>query len=347
MEEWKTAKSTDLVEVARKIGFTLVKKGRGYSTKEIDSLMIYDRSTWNRFSGRLENGISGGSQVDFLMAFCNMDRDEAVMWLLDFAGSHERNSILPNTTTAKHTLKDKSQTDEKDKKLILPQRAADDRRLYGYLIKKRGISRETVDYFINKQLIYESLINHNIIFLGKDKEGSNRSASQRGTFDYLNTAFKGDVEGSDKIFGFHLSNIESTEISIFEGGIDLMSYYELLNDIKPLEHLLALGMLHDAPLFRYLKDYPDIKTILLCLDNDQAGRDACQHIKEKYETLGYQIINHQAPKEYKDYNEFLLAVKEDYTLLKKWWLFFSEAKKQQDMNVEDIFINSCSQKSKR
>lgn len=43
----------------------------------------------------------------------------------------------------------------------------------------------------------------------------------------------------------------------------------------------------------------------MSVDNDQAGIIACQRIKEKYEALGYHIINHQVPKEYKDYHGYL------------------------------------------
>ena len=47
----------------------------------MDSVMIFNRSSWCRFS----QGV-GGSTIDFLEYFRNMDFVEAVKYLLEFAG---------------------------------------------------------------------------------------------------------------------------------------------------------------------------------------------------------------------------------------------------------------------
>lgn len=71
--------------------------------------------------------------------------------------------------------------------------------------------------------------------------------------------------------------------------------------------LLALGMVADVPLDRYLKDYPAIRRISFCLDNDEPGQKAEQQMMEKYKELGYSVTGGIVPSEYKDVNEWLKA----------------------------------------
>ena len=52
----------------------------------MDSIRIYNRSHWYRWSRQFDKGNNGGSQIDFLRVFCGMSVKEAVFWLLDFAG---------------------------------------------------------------------------------------------------------------------------------------------------------------------------------------------------------------------------------------------------------------------
>ena len=185
-------------------------------------------------------------------------------------------------------------------------------RLKGYLTKNRMISEKTVDKFIDLGLIYESTPYHNIVFIGKDSDGTVRFASLRGTYDGKGKAFKCDVRGNDKHYGFHLSADNSDTIRVFEGAIDLMSFYDATG--LDSDHLLALGMTADVPLERYLSDHPDIKKIYLNLDNDNPGIEAATRIEMKYETLGYTVKNLGSPKGYKDYNEWLVATKRRQSL---------------------------------
>ena len=85
-EELAVAKSVDLCDVASSLGYTVKRVGRYYTIKEMDSIRIYNRSHWFRWSRQFEKGHNGGSQIDFLRVFCGMTVKEAVFWLLDFAG---------------------------------------------------------------------------------------------------------------------------------------------------------------------------------------------------------------------------------------------------------------------
>jgi hypothetical protein len=65
-EELAIAKSVDLTAVASRLGYTVERVGRYHTLKEMDSIRIYDRSHWFRWSRRYEKGENGGSQIDFL-----------------------------------------------------------------------------------------------------------------------------------------------------------------------------------------------------------------------------------------------------------------------------------------
>ena len=85
-EELAIAKSVDLCAVAESLGYTVKRIGKYHTLKEMDSIRIYDRSHWYRWSRQFDKGNNGGSQIDFLRVFGGMSVKEAVFWLLDFAG---------------------------------------------------------------------------------------------------------------------------------------------------------------------------------------------------------------------------------------------------------------------
>ncbi|RJP58063.1 MAG: hypothetical protein C4541_08515, partial [Candidatus Auribacter fodinae] len=134
--------------------------------------------------------------------------------------------------------------------------------------------------------------------------GSLRFASIRST-NTSSKAFRCDVANSDKSYSFCIEG-SSQKLYIFESPIDLMSYLTfcrlcITSEFK--DHMVSLGGLSDKALERYLKDYPSITQITLCLDNDEAGRFASEQIKNKYH-LNYEISRH-IPKA-KDWNEDLI-----------------------------------------
>lgn len=301
-EELRIAKSVDLTEVAASLGYTVKKIGKYHTLKEMDSIRIYDRSHWFRWSRQFERGNNGGSQIDFLRVFEGMSVKDAVFWLLDFAG-YKR---IPEGREIKLNHQVEVKPIEK-KEFILPVPANSNAYLYSYLNHERGISRAVIDYFVSHSLIYESRDYHNIVFKGNDKEGKTRFASMRGVFDKNGKSFKCDVAGNDKNYGFNTVNTESSELVVFEAAIDLMSYVDILSDYE--SNKLALGMVSDAPLETFLRENPQITSIRFCLDNDKAGRDATETLMKKYADRGYEVEDLPAPGGYKDYNEWLVATK--------------------------------------
>lgn len=303
-EELWIAKSVDLCEVAAGLGYTVKKIGRYHTLKEMDSIRIYDRKSWYRWSLAMEVGNNGGSQIDFLMAFAGMNIKEAVFWLLDFAGYQRDTQSGEKTVTRTNRLKHITLNKVEEKKeFVLPIPSGSNSFLYAYLTEDRCIDKRVVDFFIEKNFIYESRGYHNIVFKGNDKNGVTRFASQRGVFDKSGKPFKCDVAGNDKNYGFNVVNEGSYELYVFEAAIDLMSYMDLYDDFE--SNKIALGMLHDAPIKTFLEEHPHITTIKFCLDNDGPGRNATEKFLEKYRGLGYDVEDFSPPSGYKDYNEWL------------------------------------------
>lgn len=309
-EELAIAKSVDLTAVATNLGYTVKRVGRYHTLKEMDSVRIYDKSHWFRWSRQYEKGSNGGSQIDFLRVFSGMEVKEAVFWLLDFAG-YRRMQEDSRITELKYRVEPES---PKVKDFVLPLPARDNSYLYSYLREERGLSDQVINYFIDKNLIYESRYYHNLIFKGNDKNGMTRFASMRGVFDREGSSFKCDVAGNDKNYGFNVTNAESSELMVFEAAIDLMSYTDIFSDFET--NKLALGMLSDAPLTTFLTENPQISSIRFCLDNDEPGRKASLELCEKYYGLGYEVEDSPPPTGFKDYNEWLVEKKRDLEIPK-------------------------------
>lgn len=295
-EELDIAKSVDLTVVAERLGFTVKRVGNYHTLKEMDSVRIYNRRSWFRWSREYDTGNNGGSQVDFLKVFAGMDVKEAVFWLLDLAGYQKDKNWTARAVVPKEQKQEK-------RPFILPPRAEDNRFLYRYLTQERMISKEVVDFFVMTGLIYEEAQYHNIIFKGNDSSGVTRFASKRGVFDRNGKGFKCDVAGNDKNFGFNVWNEKSTVVEVFEAAIDLMSYMDIQKDFE--SNKLALGMLSDAPLVTFLQEHPQITTIRFCLDNDEPARKVTEKFMKKYWGLGYGVEDCPPPKCCKDYNQWL------------------------------------------
>ena len=300
-DDRQRALEVSLTSLAAVLGYTPVRKGQHFSLKEMDSLIIYNDRSWHRWSGK--GNITGGSQIDFLLEFGSVNSvPEAIEYLLQFKGEaieeHYAKALEP----------------EKPSEFVLPEKNDNQRRLFAYLIKTRGLSQEVVSDFVHKKLIYEDAVHHNIVYCGRDPDGKIRYAGLRGTADLYGKKFKMDVPGNDKNYGVNIVNRESAELKVFEAVIDCMSYIDLYGDKE--SNKLILGMVEDNPLQQFLKDYDHIKKITFCLDNDDAGRKAIygdpaygrMGLREKYESLGYEV-GVEVPAAGKDFNECLLITK--------------------------------------
>ena len=333
-EELQLCRQTDLVMVCERLGYRLKREGSVYTIPSMDSLKIFNRRTYTRFSDH-----TGGSCIDFLINVAGMDWKEAVEWLLDFNGQpHIRQTVKSENVGMPHMTKwfeavhipghgyvikepkapvQAPEEGTEKAEFILPQANVHNERVRNYLVRERCLSPATVDFFIGRGMVYESAKTHNVVFVGMDKDGMARHASLRGTYTELGyKPFKGSVTGSDTRYTFNLVNLSSDTLIVCEAPIDCMSCVELFDEVpsgKIRFNYLALTGTHDRSLERFLSEYDHIKLIVLALDADEPGQTACRKIKEKYTSgewseRGFEI-EIRPPEGYKDYNELLAAFK--------------------------------------
>ena len=168
-------------------------------------------------------------------------------------------------------------------------------------LRSRGIDEEIIENCIKKHFIYEEKHYHNVVFVGYDEIGNAKYAGCRATNE---SKFKNDATGSDKMYSFRLETKEKTDkIFVFEGAIDLLSYatlFKLYGQNWEDKTMISLaGVYQPAKVLEeskvpitikhYLEKHPEITKIYLCLDNDEAGRNATKAIKtvisDKYEVI--------------------------------------------------------------
>ena len=211
------------------------------------------------------------------------------------------------------TLTVRPKQKEQPKVLLLPEKSDTTDRITEYLFG-RGIDYSIIEYCIAKGYIFESLHYHNLVCVGFDEQGKARYAAYRATID---RRILGDCSGSDKHYSFRIADSKSDTVHLFECAIDLLSYATLAKisgrDWRQ-ENLVSLAGVYlpkekiedsttPAALVQYLKSKPQIKKIVLHLDNDNTGRKAAEALKVILPD-SYEVIDDPSPKG-KDFNDFL------------------------------------------
>lgn len=271
--------------------------GNVYCTREHDSLKI-SNGKWYWWS----RGIGGVSALDYLIKVKDYGFVEAVEALTGVS-----TEWIPPPQTPKK---------DEPKVLLLPSKNKDCNRVMQYLFG-RGIDYQLIQDCVADGTIYESADYHNAVFIGKDKSGTPKYAALRST---LGSTFKQDASGSDKRYSFRLLTKEPKDtVHLFEAAVDLLSYATYLKcEGKDYgkENLLSLSGVYQPKkelseskipiaLSTYLKENPQIKTVVLHLDNDKTGRLCTAALKELLQNE-YEIVDDPPPVG-KDFNDFLLS----------------------------------------
>lgn len=269
--------------------------GNNYTTRTHDSLKI-SNGKWMWWSQR----IGGYNALDYLVKVKEYSFVEAVETLMGKA------AVMPSIAVP---------TPKKDvpKVLLLPEKSTTTDKITEYLFS-RGIDYSIIEYCISKGLIFESLPYHNLVCVGFDEQGKARYAAYRATID---RRILGDCSGSDKHYSFRIADSKSDTVHLFECAIDLLSFATLAKisgrDWRQ-KNLVSLAGVYlpkekiedsttPAALVQYLKSKPQIKKIVLHLDNDNTGRRATEALKVILPNT-YEVIDDPPPKG-KDYNDFL------------------------------------------
>lgn len=284
-EQKQRANSVDLVDFLQRQGEQLVRSGREWRWKRHDSVTVRGNE-WFRHSRK-----EGGHAIDFVRQFYDLSFPDAVTMLLGGESGVEWNQTNKSTP---HPKKD----------FTLPEAGPDMRRVFAYLIKQRFISHEVLSHFVHEKLLYEDKEYHNAVFVGMDENGIARHAHKRGTCTQ-GKPYKGNVEGSDPRYSFHWIGVSNT-LYVFEAPVDMLSF--IMFHPKNWRHYsyVTLDGVSEYAMIRQLELNSHLKSIVLCLDHDEAGIEAVGRLKNILSEKGY-MDTAVMQSIYKDWNEDLKA----------------------------------------
>ena len=202
----------------------------------------------------------------------------------------------------------KERVEEPPKPFALPPAHNDMRRVFAYLVKHRGIDRDVVAHFAREKLLYEDAKYHNAVFVGTDEDGVARHAHKRSVNSF-GKAFRINVESSDPRYSFHHIGTDGS-LYVFEAPIDMLSYITLDPEGWQEHSYVACCGTSIQPVLKMLERVPQLDTVLLCLDNDEAGHIASQRMSDQ---LADQYNVERLIPENKDWNDDLTAEEPSFT----------------------------------
>lgn len=286
-EQKQQAASVDLERFLLCRGEKLITSGREKRLARDHSVTVRGNEWYDHAEER------GGHAVSFVQKFYGLNYPEAVSLLLG-----------GDTGNAFPAASEKEQ--EEPKPFELPPANSDMRRVYAYLVKRRGIDRDIVTAFARAKLLYEDAEYHNAVFVGTDADGVARHAHKRST-NSEGKAFRLNVEGSNPKHSFHHIGTDG-RLYVFEAPIDLLSYITLNPENWQEHSYVACCGTSSHPVLELVAQHPEIKAVYLCLDNDEAGHTACKRMEALLEMVGVQTM--QLIPFGKDWNDDLLSVRQ-------------------------------------
>lgn len=315
-------KAVPVTDLAQRMGYSLVRKGRYYSLKEHDSVII--DTTKNCFwrNSRFSQGFKGGagSTIDFMMEFGGEPDYKAAMRRIALMYGIEGDKPPSVAYQSPKLLQGRKPQIKKTypKMLVLPKQAYKDNNanVFRYLLS-RGISQSVIHYFLAKKMLYEDTHRNCVFVSPKQDFGCIRSTGD--------TRFVADVEGSDYEQCFFFKGVNAKKLYVAESVIDIMSVMTYLQirgqrsseqpergDWYGNHAYLALsGTNKIQSLFYHISQEPDIREVYLCLDRDEAGRIADEKAVEGLKKMGFRGVCRimKAPDERcKDWNDFVKSL---------------------------------------
>ena len=286
-EQKEIARQTDIADLLRRQGETLKRSGSEMEWRDGSQKVTVRGNLWFH-----QYDHEGGDAIDFVRRFYNKTYPEAMEYLLGGCGG---------SLTVSPPVQRKP-----PKPFVLPEKNGNMRRVFAYLMNRRGIDRDVLYAFTHEGMIYESADYHNAVFVGFDQDGIPRHAHKRGSGS--ESTYKGNQDGSLPEYSFHWHGT-SDKLYLFEAPIDMLSFISIhKNGWKAHSYAAACGV-SDQVLWQMMKDNPKIQKVYLCLDSDEPGQAAAKRISDKLFTKG---IQHEILVPiHKDWNEDLLHPAEE------------------------------------
>lgn len=253
-ERVEFARSRDILDVANQLHMELVRSGRDYRWKEHDSLVISpDKNLWKWFSRN-----TGGDAISLVETIKEVSFNQSVDFLND--GNFKEFQLV-----------ERPQEDFKYylEKYEQPFSAGRD-----YLRNQRGISDETIDYFLEQGVLAQANAKLDYFAEGNDGVTTNaiepvivfKSLSSSG--EVVGASLQGIQENwekwpkhgyakvimknSDPMTGIHVDIGSPKRLIFTESPIDLMSYYELHKDSLQDVRLVSMDGLKESTIGRHL-----------------------------------------------------------------------------------------------
>ncbi|CGG36838.1 PBECR4 domain-containing protein [Streptococcus pneumoniae] len=253
-ERVEFARSRDILDVANELQMELVRSGRDYRWKEHDSLVISpDKNLWKWFSRN-----TGGDAISLVETIKEVDFNQSVDFLND--GNFKEFQMV-----------ERAQEDFKYylEKYEQPFSVGRD-----YLRNQRGLSDETIDYFLEQGVLAQAnakldyfaegnggvtinAIEPVIVFKSLSSSGEVVGASLQGIQENWEKWPKHGyakviMKNSDPMTGIHVDIGSPKRLIFTESPIDLMSYYELHKDSLQDVRLVSMDGLKESTIGRHL-----------------------------------------------------------------------------------------------
>ena len=253
-ERVEFARSRDILDVANELQMGLVQSGRDYRWKEHDSLVISpDKNLWKWFSRN-----TGGDAISLVETIKEVDFNQSVDFLND-GNFKEFQMVERPQEDFKYYLEKYEQ----------PLSAGRD-----YLRNQRGLSDETIDYFLEQGVLAQA--NAKLDYFAEGNSGNSTNAiepvivfkSLSSSGEVVGASLQGIQENwekwpkhgyakvimknSDPMTGIHVDIGSPKRLIFTESPIDLMSYYELHKDSLQDVRLVSMDGLKESTIGRHL-----------------------------------------------------------------------------------------------
>lgn len=242
-ERVEHARSRDILDVANELSMEFVQSGRDYRWKEHDSMVISpEKNMWNWFSRH-----QGGDVIALVQTMREVNFNQAIDFLND--GTFKEFTHVERVQDPfSYYLQPYEQ----------PFEAA-----RNYLKEQRGLSDETIDFFLEKGVLAQANAKVNgsiepvVVFKSFDFSGEIVGATLQGIEENWEKwpergYAKNIVRNSDGITGMHVDIGQPNRLIFAESAIDLMSYYELNREKLQDVRLVSMDGLKESVVGRHL-----------------------------------------------------------------------------------------------
>lgn len=295
-------KNNSIVDFCNQSSIELLGNGRYKRLEKYDSCVIdtiRNEFYWNSLG-------KNGDIINFVQIYYETNFNTAVEIISGKSLEDFKERAIP---TIRYCPPDESKEKKTAFKMELDETDERYSRLFAYLNKTRKISYKTISEFVDAKLISQDKKgNINFKFIDENGEISySKKGSTNKSFNYIDP--DADIRG----FRYKPKDLKPEEVRtlyVFESPIDLMSFADITNiNNKNAVYISMNGLKHNS-IIKNLEDFPNIGSVHLCVDNDIAGKNFIQTMKElcrlkEHKTLENKSIIDHRPEKSKDWNDFL------------------------------------------